>query len=256
MVDVRLSRGLALGAWAAFFTLLWVTGDADRYLGARTTWVVPFGAILTGATALVLLARGRSGVALSRGEAWGTLVLVAPILAVLTIPHAELGAAAAERRATASPAVAKRVARSAPPVTTGSARGPISELSYAHVMAAQGPVPQPGVVPGVRVRLVGFVMRRPGTPPGLFQVTRFFLTCCIADAMPLYVSVDPPGAVPKRDTWVVVTGPLARRGEELIVAAEKVSPISPPTHPYLGPSGPVDVPPVRHGTRPPDPTQR
>jgi uncharacterized repeat protein (TIGR03943 family) len=242
-VDVRISRGLALAAWAAFFTVLWATGEADRYLGARTTWVVPFGAVLTGATALVLLARGRSGVALSRGEAWGTLTLIAPILAVLTIPHAELGAAAAERRAT-SPAVAKRLVKSKPRV---------SGLSYAHVMAAQGPVPQPGVRPGVQVRLVGFVMRRPGTRPGLFQVARFFITCCIADAMPLYVTVDPPQAVPPRDAWVVVSGPLERRRGELIIAAEEVTRIRPPAHPYLGSSGPVDVPSVRHGTRPPDP---
>jgi uncharacterized membrane protein YcgQ (UPF0703/DUF1980 family) len=133
-------------------------------------------------------------------------------------------------------------------------REPLTGISYAHVMAAQGPVPQPGIVPGARVRLLGFVMHKPGTAPDLFQVSRFFVTCCIADAMPLYVTVDPPGAMPPRDAWVLVDGPLARRDGELIIAANTVTRTQPPPHPYLGASGPLDAPPVRHGTRPPDPT--
>jgi uncharacterized repeat protein (TIGR03943 family) len=245
MIDVRVARAVTLGAWSAFFTYVWFAGEADRYLGERTMWVVPMGAVVTGVTAAVLLARGRSGLPLSRSEAWGTLAFVAPILAVLTVPHGELGAAAAERRAS-GPSAAARLVKAQP--------RPLSGLTYAHVMAAQGDVPQPGVVPGVRVRLVGFVMRRPGTPHDLFQVARFFINCCIADATPLYVTVDPPAAMPERDDWVVVVGPLARRNGELIVKAESVRLISPPSRPYLGSNGPVAIPAVRHGTRPPDPT--
>jgi uncharacterized repeat protein (TIGR03943 family) len=116
--------------------------------------------------------------------------------------------------------------------------------------------PQPGVRPGVRVELVGFTMRRPGTPDGLFQVTRFQLTCCIADATPLFVTVDPPAAVPPRDAWVSVSGPLARRSGELIVQADALRRIDEPARPYLSQWGEVAVPSTRHGTQLPDPTKQ
>ena len=244
-VDARLARGSVLAAWTVFFSWLWASGETDLYLGSRMAWVVPFGALVAGVAAAALLARGRSGTVLSVREGLGMLVLLAPILTVLTLPGAELGAAAAERR-TADVETATRLARTAP----------LSRLSYAHLMAAQGDVPQPGVEPGVRVRLVGFVMRRPGTAPGLFQVTRFAITCCIADAMALYATVDPPGAVPARDTWVTVTGALARADGELIVKAASVVPIPRPEHPYVSASGlPIAVAPVRHGTLPPKPAK-
>jgi uncharacterized repeat protein (TIGR03943 family) len=242
-IDLRIARALALGTWAVFFGAVALTGETSRYLGERTDWVVPFGAVVTGATAILLLSRGRSGKPLGRREAWGMLVLLAPVLVVLAVPHAELGAAAAERRST-SPGTAARLTK---PL------GPLQGISYAHVMAAQGSVPQPGIVPGVRVRLVGFAMRRPGTASGLFQVARFEINCCIADAMVLYVTIDPPGETPADDAWVVVTGPLAKRGRELIIEAETVQEISPPKHPYLRGGVPAEIVPVRHGTRPPDP---
>jgi uncharacterized repeat protein (TIGR03943 family) len=243
-IDLRIARALALGSWAVFFGAVALTGEIPRYLGERTAWVVPFGAVITGATAILLLSRGRSGTPLSRREAWGMLALLAPILVVLAFPHAELGAAAAERRST-SPGAAARLAK---PLS------PLSGISYAHIMAAQGPVPQPGTVPGARVRLVGFAMHRPGTARGLFQVARFEINCCIADAMVLYVTVDPPAETPADDTWVVVDGSLARRGRELIVEAATVRATPPPKHPYLRGGVPAEVVPVRHGTRPPDPT--
>jgi uncharacterized repeat protein (TIGR03943 family) len=243
-IDVRIARALALGSWAVFFGAVALSGETARYLGERTAWVVPFGAVITGATAILLLSRGRSGTPLGRREALGMLALLAPIFVVLAFPQAELGAAAAERRST-SPGAAARLAK--PP-------SPISGISYAHIMAAQGPVPQPGVVPGVRVRLLGFAMRRQGTAPGLFQVARFQINCCIADAMVLYVTVDPPAATPAEDTWIVVTGPLAKRDGELIVKAETVRTISPPKRPYLRGGVPAEVVPVRHGTKPPNPT--
>jgi uncharacterized repeat protein (TIGR03943 family) len=244
-VGARLARGSVLAAWSVFFTWLWASGETGLYLGSRIAWVVPFGAVVAGLSAAALLARGPSGAVLSAGEGLAMVVLLTPIVAVLALPQAELGAAAAERR-TADIEAATRLARTAP----------LSRLSYAHLMAAQGDVPQPGVEPGVRVRLVGFVMRRPNTAPGLFQVTRFAITCCIADAMALYATVDPPGPVPARDTWVVVTGPLARVDGELIVKASSVVPILRPEHPYVSASGlPIAVAPVRHGTLPPKPTK-
>ena len=44
-LDLRSIRALALVAWASVFAWLWITGESVRYLGPRTQWVVPVGAI-------------------------------------------------------------------------------------------------------------------------------------------------------------------------------------------------------------------
>jgi uncharacterized repeat protein (TIGR03943 family) len=250
-IGIHTARVLALAAWALFSTALWLTGGADRFLAERTTWVVPFGAFVTGAAAVLLLARGRraAGRPLSARDGASLAVLLAPIAAVLAVPHAELGAAAAERRAARGP--------SAPVVVPEV--DPVSGYSYAHILATRVH-PQPGVEAGVPVRLIGFVMRKNGTPDGMFQVTRFQINCCVADATPLFVTVRPRGPVPPRDAWVEVKGRLepgggAVEGEgRFIVGDAEVTRIAPPEQPYLMPGG-LEVAPVLHGTRPPDPTK-
>jgi uncharacterized repeat protein (TIGR03943 family) len=225
--------------------VVWLSGDSDRYLGARTTWVVPFGAFATGLAAAILLRRRRrDDQPLQISEGAGLAALLLPIVLALAVPDAELGASAAERRAVDPSAIAR----------VAATRSTTSKISYAQIMA-DAIHPQPGARPGVRVGLVGFAMQRPGTAPGLFQVTRFQLTCCIADATPLFVTVDPPDAPPPRNAWVSVTGPLARRHGELIVQADSVQRIDEPSRPYLSQWGEVAVPSTRHGTRLPDPTK-
>jgi hypothetical protein len=54
-IDARIARGGVLALWAIFFVLLWWTGTSGRYLGTRTQWIVPFGAVVL---ALASLAYG------------------------------------------------------------------------------------------------------------------------------------------------------------------------------------------------------
>jgi hypothetical protein len=171
------------------------------------------------------------------------LVILAPIALALAMPHAELGASAAEQRAT-DPSSAARLVEHAP-AGTG--------ISYAHIMAAQHS-PQPGVQPGTPVRLIGFVMHRPGTPRPLFQVARFYITCCVADATVVYATVSPPATPPARNTWIDVTGTLARRNGELIVTATTITPIEQPAQPYLSASDTTTaLAPAGDGTQAPRP---
>ena len=43
------ARTLVLAAWAALFAVLWAADEGQRYLGPRTQWVIPFGALALGA---------------------------------------------------------------------------------------------------------------------------------------------------------------------------------------------------------------
>jgi uncharacterized repeat protein (TIGR03943 family) len=85
------------------------------------------------------------------------------------------------------------------------------------------------------VRLVGFVSSNP-QPKRPFQLSRFYITCCVADAVPVGVHVS-RGTVRrlklKRDDWLDVTGVLARGTREWIVQAIRVQHVDAPSNPYL-----------------------
>jgi uncharacterized repeat protein (TIGR03943 family) len=246
-VTVRAAHATILAAWSAFFAYLWLSEEANRYLGQRSLWIIPVGACVTGlAAAAQLRRRSARRVRLERRQAPGMLVMLVPIVIALATPHAELGAAAAEQR-TANPDTAARLL-SGKPASDG--------VSYAHIMAAASG-PQPGVTVGTRVRLVGFVMRRPGTTPPLFQVARFYITCCVADATVVYATVSTDTPAPPRSTWIDVTGTLARQDGELVVRATRIDRIEQPAKPYLSASGTTEaLAPAGDGTRPPKPAPR
>jgi hypothetical protein len=97
-------------------------------------------------------------------------------------------------------------------------------------------------------------MHRAGTPESLFQVARFYSTCCVADASVVYATVSAPGPAPPRNSWIDVTGTLARQDGTLIVKASRIRRITQPDHPYLSASGTsTALAPAGDGTRPPDP---
>jgi uncharacterized repeat protein (TIGR03943 family) len=209
-------------AWAGFFYILWFTGTTDRYLGARTQWLVPFGAVTL--TVLVALAARswRSGPALRAGEATGLLALVIPLVLVLLVPHAELGAYAASRKSGSFfPAV-----KPAPPATP-------RDVTLLDVRIAEGDplfATVAHIHRGTRVGLLGLVS---GSSPGHFALTRFYITCCIADAQPVTLAVDWRRPVVKNQ-WVFVTGKLQRPGKHYTLAADRVVARHSPSDPYLG----------------------
>jgi hypothetical protein len=97
---VRVATGVALGAWAAVFWFLLVSGRTSLYLSSRTAWVVP-----TGAAVLTVAAAGRLVTArTSRPErvpsrmSWALGFVVLPAVIVLALPPTALGSYAASRR--------------------------------------------------------------------------------------------------------------------------------------------------------------
>ena len=89
-----------------------------------------------------------------------------------------------------------------------------------------------GIVDGFEISLVGFVSRSAETPEGAFDLTRFYVSCCAADAIPYSVAVV-DGPDPDVDEWLRVSGHLEQRGSAFVLVAEDVVEIGEPEDPYL-----------------------
>jgi len=220
------ARTLALGAWAAALWWLWLSGEAVRYVGPRTSWVVVFGAIaLLAATVLqgaaVPRARPR---ALTPGEVLGAVALLAPLLAVLAVPSPDLGASAAARKA--APASLASLGATRDP---GERRGPLTVVDVDQANQSAEFAAARGVRPGAPVRMDGFVTYRDGAP----LLTRFSMFCCAADAMPSFAPLAGAIGRPREDAWLRVQGTLERRGRRLVVRVRRAQPIDAPDDPFV-----------------------
>lgn len=125
------------------------------------------------------------------------------------MPHAELGAYAASRKSGSFfPAV-----KPSPPATP-------RDVTLLDVRIAEGDplfATVAHIHRGTRVGLLGLVRQ---TGAGRFALTRFYITCCIADAQPVTLDVDWGRPVVKNH-WVFVTGKLERPGKHYTVTARR-----------------------------------
>jgi uncharacterized repeat protein (TIGR03943 family) len=227
----RALRTAVLGAWTIFFVYLSASGEIRRYLGPRTYWVVPFGAIVLGAAAVAhafTVRRSDPSPPPSVRELLGHVALVVPLLAVLVVPTPELGSLAANKKSTGGGLAA---ASSVVPPDPSADR----EISFLEIHWANGSkefADAMGIADGFDVSLVGFVSRSAETPEGAFDLTRFYVSCCAADAIPYSVSVvDGPDLA--LDTWTRVSGHLELRGSVFVLVAEDVVEVEEPADPYL-----------------------
>jgi uncharacterized repeat protein (TIGR03943 family) len=223
-----------ISAWALLFVYLLAADASSRYLGPRTLWVVPFGAVTLGLAAVAswfFAVRERPTQHPPQREVLGALVLLLPILAVVAVPDAELGAQAAAKKQVAHRVVALQVgaaSRHGSPAKGGFASTDFFEISLATLgfNEANGPTV------GDRVQLEGIVAHKK-TPEGTFALVRFLVSCCVADAIAYRVPIDPGGiTVPADDTWLRVTGTMTIKGDNLVVLAERLERIPRPKNPY------------------------
>jgi uncharacterized repeat protein (TIGR03943 family) len=231
-LDARSVRTVALAAWAGLFLWLWITGESVRYLGPRTQWVIPLGAVGLGLAALgyARATRERPSPRVPGRELLGLLGLVLPILAAATLAHAELGSLAASNKLSSRGIDPSALARLASKDAHGvgflqlNAAGRDAELSR-----------ELGLAPGTPVRLVGFVSAQPhhGRP---LELSRFYITCCVADAVPIAVEVEAGPSAARRlnkDDWLDVTGPVQHRPGAWVIHAARLRHIKTPSDPYL-----------------------
>jgi uncharacterized repeat protein (TIGR03943 family) len=230
----RLGGGLVLGAWAALFWFLALSGRVNLYLSTRTSWVVPVGAVLLtlAAAGRLLAGRVRRPDPLARREAVVMALMVLPVVIVLALPPATLGSFSASRKAKFST------------VSFASIYGEItdtSQITLLSVAAAQTSTDGAKALAkraGDAVDFVGFVTPSPGKADEFF-LTRYVITCCVADATVVQVRVVNvvPGRFQAND-WVDVRGLIYPIGREVIVnatSADSIVKVPRPSRPYLTP---------------------
>jgi uncharacterized repeat protein (TIGR03943 family) len=227
----RILEALALASWAAAFWFLILTDRMSLFLSSRTAWVVPTGAVLLtiGLVGRLWTLRTDEPQPISGRSALGIGMIVVPVVTVLALPPAALGSFAASRRSSFG---SGGIATSAEDISTG-------DLSLLDV--AGGQRTRTGLAAlvdraGEEVDFTGFVTRDAGAPADEFVLTRFLVSCCVADALSVNVRVvgAPPGRF-KTDEWVRVTGRIYPLGRDVIVDSTDIVAVKRPEHPYLSP---------------------
>ncbi len=232
-VDARRVRLAVVAIWAVFFLALWLTDSSDRFVGSRTQWVVPFGGCALALTAFLYgaaLMRSRTNSRpLTLREAGGLVGLLCPVVVVLLVPNGTLGSFAASRKGSGD-----LFLRAAPPPPASP-----DDVSFLEIRIAEGDsayAAESDIRTGLRVRLVGIPTSSGRVPPGTFELARFYVGCCVADAIPVGVPIDPAGHAQPAivdDTWLSVTGTLKLRGKRYVVVADRIQEAHKPRHPYL-----------------------
>jgi uncharacterized repeat protein (TIGR03943 family) len=227
----RVATGVVLAAWAVFFWFLLVSGRWSLYLSTRTFWVVPVGAVLltiatVGRLASVRVPRPET---LPSATSWTLGVVALPVVLLMMLPPATLSGYALGRR---SNFVGSGVSVSTSDIGSGA-------LSFIDVAAAQSSKTGMAALrsrAGDVVTLEGFVWRQEGEAADEILLTRYVVTCCVADATSAQVRVVnvPPGRF-QPDDWVSVTGRIYPLGSEILVDASAVEAIPQPDRPYLTP---------------------
>jgi uncharacterized repeat protein (TIGR03943 family) len=227
----RVMSSITLASWAALFWFLIVSERTSLYLSSRTDWVVPMGAIILTIAALgrIAFARRREPEPMSRRSALGMGLIVLPVVTVLALPPTALGGYAVSRRSS---------------LTSGSfvssvediQSGDLSLVDVSGALRSQEGMRALVDRAGETVNFTGFVTRESGMAANEFILTRFLISCCVADALSAQVRVvgAPPGAF-NADEWVRVEGQVYPLGKEVIVDASDVVKVPRPKHPYLNP---------------------
>lgn len=222
-------RGAVLAVWAGFFLWLGLSGEVTRYLGPRTYWVVWFGTIVLALAALSHALSLRSGERepIRRSDVAGAVLLVVPLLALIAVPNPDLGALAAARKSTGL----STFAASAPSVANAvPGKLDFAEIHYASESAEYAAAI--GAREGAEVELLGFVTHPKRAPQGTFALTRFYISCCAADAIPYSVYIR-SGDDHDDDVWLRVKGRLAIMDQTFVVDPSSVVVVDKPKTPYL-----------------------
>lgn len=164
-------------------------------------------------------------------------LLILPLLVLISVAPTSLGAAAADRVEAFTPTESE----SPDFETLDVSSGPVEMRVFDFLDRAFWD--ESRSLEGVTVRLEGLVVNDPDIADG-FKLTRFMVSCCAADGVPLQVHVRNLDTSFADDTWVIAdvvwrppTSPYQESNGTWIVEADAVAitPIPSPNDPYESP---------------------
>ena len=221
---------LGMGLYLAF---LIVSGNLSNYINLRFAWLAYVGTAIFAVLALVNLHaclhpwRAHQHYQIS----WDMLLIVSfPLLLGVLIPSRSLGIEAINGGISLNPVGVDSA--------TAFRRSPLDRniLDWLREFNRAAPA----TVNGQPVDVTGFVYREPSFEQGTFMVSRFTMSCCVADAYPIGMPVKFAMADEyEAGAWVRVAGELkaAQFGADFmpVVIAETVEAVEEPAQPYLYP---------------------
>ena len=165
----------------------------------------------------------------------GLVLVMLPVILGLLVPASPLGAAAMGNREVSvgrlSSAMAPRDSR----VATSNREKNLLDWLMTFDSSAD-----PAAFDGQEAKLTGFVYRDSRHGDDTFMLSRFVVSCCVADATPIGLIVQwPEAGVLAADQWVEVAGRFeagAFDGRSMpVLMADEIKPTAMPNQPYLFP---------------------
>ncbi|MEZ4590458.1 MAG: TIGR03943 family protein [Chloroflexota bacterium] len=175
----------------------------------------------------------------SHDVSWaGLLLLAIPVVLGLLVEPRPLGASALQNREINIGSDVSLVSANAPEGSELSVIANAGErniLDWLYLFQRSG---NPTDFDGEEAHVIGFVYQDDRFAATQFMVSRFTVSCCVADAAPIGLIVEwPDTAVLTPDSWVEVSGTIQARtfnGVQMpVLVAESVAPTETPSQPYL-----------------------
>lgn len=167
---------------------------------------------------------------------WGLIVVALPVLLGILIPARPLGASAVPTKGLRTSVALNRRTQN----TQMLLDIPANNRTILDWLQLVNNTSDPSLLAGETADVVGFVFRDPRNGDNQFMVGRFAITCCVADAFAIGMTVDWPQAhTLAANTWVRVKGKLSiidiDGNSQPLIQAEIVQQVSAPDQPYLFP---------------------
>ena len=220
-----------------YFGWLILSGNLTNYINQRFAWLVVVGTVVFVLLALVnIYSNVRSAADCQHQHyqiGWDILLVVAlPLLLALIVPSRSLGIEAVNGGISLNPVgVASQAAFRRSPLD----RNILDWLREFERASA------PAVFNGTAADVIGFVYREPTFEADTFMLSRFTMSCCVADAFPIGMPVSAPDAAGDFETgiWVRVSGELTAAefaGDYMpVLFADTIAEVDVPQQPYLYP---------------------
>lgn len=249
-------QGLLLAAWGLFLLERISSGKILFYINSRYVFLIVMAAFMFFLLAQAVLTAKRDEhtnnsepPAMRRNShredaddhrhqpsGWALIVLALPLLLGVMMPAKELDTGALKRRSLNTMAPVGSLSH----MQMTSVSLPSEERSLLDWVAVFNSTSDFSSYHGMAVDVSGFVYHQPRLAENQFLVSRFVITCCVADASPLGMLVgwQDAGQLPD-DEWVRVKGSIQTfsiDGEKVPgIAAESIEIIEAPDQPYLYP---------------------